>query len=675
MVQRANRHNALKTSLFGLLLPILVAVPISAGAARYDIIQTKPFGLLEMDGRVRIGYLFDERGNDSGLSSTSSSEATWEEEFFLTTKSFIYHPGLLNIVLGGGPVFVQQQAEDGNGSGSRTDTLFNIQSRLNFLDIKSYPVSVYYDKSHPSITRGSTTRFIVPNERYGISSGLQSLFANSTTLNFNAYKHSANGSGEGYSVDDEIEQAVFTAYTSYRQTDSIQFKYDRWDQESASGSPGRPINRSDEKRRIAEFRLENFFGDDKRISISQLLTRLRREITTTQASTLEDYRYRGNMKWRHDEKTNSSIRLGYVDSQRSSSLSKSRNAAYSVSKILGNGVSVGGGASYATSKNVGFERRNTGLQGRVSYRYETIVGPLSLSASMRKASVDQESVVSDIEVFDEAITLTGTNPVDLANEFVVEGSVTIRNFTNTQDYIEGIDYRVFSTGSVTTIQRLLGGEIADGETVLVDYRYATSGTAKYDTTDLGASANIALGRYLNAYTRYDTSDTDVISGELTNQVNNRDRFEAGVNVRNRPIDGWSVTGDYRYINQQDDLAPFTSNVISVGLAKRFWGRISVSISAGYLQSDYENSDEDDDQASYGLGLSGSPFRGANLNYDVAYVEDVGGTLARKSLRHRVNFQWGFRMVRVTLTGSFSDDELGTSANFDDRVSLEMTRYF
>jgi hypothetical protein len=583
--------------------------------------------------------------------------------------------GLFEYCAGGGPVFVQQQAEAGSEKGSRTDTLFNIQSRLNFLDIKNYPVSVYYDKSHPTITRGSTTRFIVPSERYGVSGALRSLFANSTSLNFNAYKHSAKGSGEGFSVDDEVEQAVFTAYTSYRQTDSIQFKYDRWDQASATGSPGRPINRSDEKRRISEVRLENFFGEEKQISIFQSLSKLRRDITTEQASTLEDYRYRGSMKWKHDEKTNSSIRLGYKDSQRSSALSKSRNAGYSISRILGYGVSVGGGANYATSKNVGFERRDTGLQGRVHYRYETIVGPLSLSASMRKASVDQESVVSDIEVFDEAIALAGTTPTDLANEFIVEGSVTVRNITNTQNYIEGIDYRLFTTGSVTSIQRLIGGDIADGETVLVDYRYATSGTAKYDTTDLGASANIALGRYLNAHMRYDTSDTDVLSGELTNRINNRDRFEAGVNVRNRPIEGWAVTGSYRYIDQQDDLAPFTSNVISASLAKRLWGRISVSVSAGYVQSDYENSDEDDDQATYGLGIGGSPFRGANVDYDVAYVEDVGGTLARKSLRQRVNFQWGFRRVRVILTGSFSDDELGTSVNTDNHVALQITRDF
>ena len=675
MAQWANRQRVSRKCLFSLLLPALVAVPIAAVAERFEVIETKPFGLIELDGRVRIGYLFDRRGGDSASINANSSQASWEEEFFLRTKSFVYHPGLLNMVFAGGPVFVQQQFESGGENTSSGDTLFNFQSRLNFLDIKNYPVSVYYDKSHPSVTRGSAARFIVPNERYGVSGGIRRLFANSTSMNFDAYRHSAKGAGSGYSVDDEIDQAVFLTSTSYRRRDSIQFRYDRWDQDSATGGPGRPIHRSSEARRISEFRLQNYFGDDQQINVSQYLARQRREIANAKTSTLDDRRYRGNVKWYQSEKTNSSFRLNYVDSQRSSESSKSRGAGYSVSRMFGFGATVSAGANYSRSNSVGFMRRDKGLRGAVHYRYETIVGPLSVNASLRKASVDQESTVSDIAVFDEAILLAGTTPTDLVNEFVVQGAVLVRNFTNTQNYVEGIDYRLFVTGSVTSIQRLIGGDIADGETVLVDYRYATSGTAQFDTTDLGLSANVTLLKNMNAYVRYDASDTDVISGELTNRINNRDRFEAGVNVRNRPIDGWAVTGDYRYVNQQDDLAPFASNAINVQLAKRFWGRLSLSVSAGYVQSDFENSDEDEDLVTYGLGIGGNPFRGASIGYDVSYLEDVGGTLTRKMLRQRLNFHWGFRMVHVRLTGNFADDELGTSASIDNRVTLQITRDF
>ena len=111
-------------------------MPITAAASRYDVIQTRPFGLLSMGGRIKIGYFFDERINESASVSSKDSTVLWEEELFLRTKSFVYHPGFLNIELGGGPVFVQEQIESGSEDGSSTDTLFNIYSRLNFLEIK-----------------------------------------------------------------------------------------------------------------------------------------------------------------------------------------------------------------------------------------------------------------------------------------------------------------------------------------------------------------------------------------------------------------------------------------------------------------------------------------------------------------------------------------------------------
>jgi hypothetical protein len=111
------------------------------------------------------------------------------------------------------------------------------------------------------------------------------------------------------------------------------------------------------------------------------------------------------------------------------------------------------------------------------------------------------------------------------------------------------------------------------------------------------------------------------------------------------------------------------------LTKNFWGRLSVSVSAGVTRTDYEVSDEDIDQKSYTLGLGGSPFRRASINYYVAYLEDVGGTVPRKQLRHRLNFQWAYRMMRVTLFGEFSDDELGTTARTTNRVTLQIVREF
>jgi hypothetical protein len=302
-------------------------------------------------------------------------------------------------------------------------------------------------------------------------------------------------------------------------------------------------------------------------------------------------------------------------------------------------------------------------------------GSLTLGATVRKSRTDQESTASDIPVFDEAIVLSGTTPVDLAQEFVVPGSVVVRNVTNTQTYVEGSDYRLIQTGSITSIQRLIDGNIADGETVLVDYRYATSGTAEFDTLNSGISASIGFMENLVAFVRYNVTDTRVLSGELTNRVNDRDRVEFGLNARNRALDGWMLSGQYRHAEQDEDISPFVTDSIDISLAKNFWGRLNMSLSAGVTRTDYEFSDEDIDQRIYTLGIGGNPFRRATINYYVAYLDDVGGTVPRTQLRHRLNLQWAYRMMRITLLGQFSDDELGTTERTDNRVTLQIVREF
>ena len=180
---------------------------------------------------------------------------------------------------------------------------------------------------------------------------------------------------------------------------------------------------------------------------------------------------------------------------------------------------------------------------------------------------------------------------------------------------------------------------------------------------------------LDAYVRYGFLDTDVRSGELTNRVNDRDRLEYGLNMRNRTLDGWVLSGYYRHVQQDENISPFVSDAVGVDLAKSFWGRLNVSASAGLTRSDYEFSDEDVNLRSYTLGLGARPLRRVLVNYHVAYLEDDGGTIPRKQLRQRLNVEWAYRMMRVTLFGQYSDDEFGTTTRTDNRVVLQITREF
>lgn len=69
----------------------------------------------------------------------------------------------------------------------------------------------------------------------------------------------------------------------------------------------------------------------------------------------------------------------------------------------------------------------------------------------------------------EAVTLIGTTAVNLQKANLVSGSVRVTDVLGTTVYTEGTDYTINYTNG--TITRVGTGGIADGQTVIVRYRY------------------------------------------------------------------------------------------------------------------------------------------------------------------------------------------------------------
>jgi len=88
---------------------LILVSPAVCVAEYHEVDDIKPFGLIDVSGHVRVGYLFDDRERGASSEKSFEQQSSWEEEIFVLTRSFIYHPGFLSMDLGGGPVFVQQQ--------------------------------------------------------------------------------------------------------------------------------------------------------------------------------------------------------------------------------------------------------------------------------------------------------------------------------------------------------------------------------------------------------------------------------------------------------------------------------------------------------------------------------------------------------------------------------------
>lgn len=654
---------------------LILVSPAVCVAEYHEVDDIKPFGLIDVSGHVRVGYLFDDRERGASSEKSFEQQSSWEEEIFVLTRSFIYHPGFLNMDLGGGPVFVQQQFDTNVDSATNDDVLFNFLGRLNLLELKSYPLSVYYERTHPSVTTSRSGRFLVQNDVYGVSGNISGLLRDRTSARYAITRRDAAGSGLGSVVDTSAETRTFALESRYRNADSIEFRYDKLEQESASGSAGLPIVRSELGQEIAEIQANNVFGADEQFRVSQRLRRMEQENVTTFVSKLDDRVYNGNVKWQYSGDGHAFFNLRDATSKRDSSRQDFTDLELGASEQFTKRTFGRASVAHSAVDQTGFTRDRSSVRGSAEYSRDTGFGGFGMSGSVRAERNDQESTADEIDVFDEPLLLLGTTPVDLRNEFVVPGSVVVRNADKTQTYLEGLDYRLIVTGSVTAVQRLVNSGITDGETVLVDYSYSTSGTAQFDTFGSGIAFRADFLQTFRAHVRYNWQDSRIREGELTNPLNDGEILEFGVGASNQFLDNWTLDAQYRHLQQDLETSPFVSDQVDISVTTSLWGTLSVTLAGGMNETDYENSDEDVSQVSYRIGLRGLVFRRSYFAYDAFLLDDTGGSLARKQFRHRLHFRWSYRQMRFDLRATLSEDELGVSERNNTTVTAQLTRVF
>ena len=646
-----------------------------ASAENHTVDDIAPFRLTSVDGHLTARYLLDDQEYGSTASEDSFVDrTTWETELFLGTKSYVYHPGFLNMDIGGGPLLVQQTYDSNGGTNDNGETLFNFLGRLNFLDLKNYPFSVFYERSHPSITTGISGRFLTEQDRYGFAGKLHDLWSGSN-FRVDLVRWDINGSGFGNIVDEDTEDNTVTFVQDYRSQDRIELKHHWSRRDSTSGSLGLPIQQAIITLDDSEVRATNAFGRDGNFIFSQFFRQLNQKTETLSVSELENRIYAANGRWNLSEASGVLLRYNLNDVDRVGSNSRSQDIDMRYTREASEYLSYDAGLEFTRLEQIGFNQDVAGARGSFSYSRPFGAGTLGFAGGLRMDRTDQASESDTIQVFDEPVILTGTTQVALANDFVISGSVVVSNATQTQTYVEDLDYRLIVIGSTTLVQRLIDGNITDGELVLVDYRYQTSGTAEFDT--LGSNLSVTLGflEHFTAFSRLTRRDSSVSSGQLTVPLNDLQSIEIGATMNLPLVIGWTIEGQIRHVDQDEEISPYVRDSVDIGLTGSLPGSLKMRLSGGLTQVDFENSVEDVDQVNYGLVVSGRLFRRLQFDLGSRYLLDTGGTLERRQLQHRLNLQWVYRQVRFALRAQLSDETLGASDRRYTQVTAFVTRAF
>ncbi len=133
-------------------------------------------------------------------------------------------------------------------------------------------------------------------------------------------------------------------------------------------------------------------------------------------------------------------------------------------------------------------------------------------------------------ILDEAHTFRDPFALILRNRNVVPTSIVVTDTTNRRFYRIGMDYAVFRQGNVTRVHRVRTGQIADGNTVLIDYQIRTPTDGQLDTVRVDCSLEQRFTGGLTPYYRfsYRNQEDDVSIGFLQ-RADRTDHHRMGVN--------------------------------------------------------------------------------------------------------------------------------------------------
>lgn len=162
-----------------------------------------------------------------------------------------------------------------------------------------------------------------------------------------------------------------------------------------------------------------------------------------------------------------------------------------------------------------------------------------------------------INILDTPRIFPDALPITLSGPNILPTSVVVTNLAGTRRFVEGIDYRQNSFPDRIELRRLVGGLIAENETVLIDYALGPEAAATIDTfvVTLVGRYTVEEGRLagLSPYAEYRDISQTISPSTPTRIPFDVRAFRGGVDYR---VGGFTFNGEYE--RQESSISPFNA---------------------------------------------------------------------------------------------------------------------
>ena len=269
---------------------------------------------------------------------------------------------------------------------------------------------------------------------------------------------------------------------------------------------------------------------------------------------------------------------------------------------------------------------------------------------------DRLSTAPQVLVFGESHTLSGLTASELRNEYAVSSTVAVFSLTRSRKYTLDLDYRIVVIGSRTRIERLPGGDITEGEEVLVDYAFATTGTFRYSVLDRAFEARADISSLLGLRVHFHNAPRRLLEGTPTQPLNSRRSRLYGARAR-LPLGRVRVEAQGEYEDQDEEIAPFRRSSYSLFFQIPIGSASNIALSGRRVLQENLKSTEDVDLTGFTFRLDSRTLARTRLTADASYEQDFGGSLMRQTWLGTLLAEWRFRNLSVRAEGRFRRERL------------------
>lgn len=630
------------------------------------------FQLTGVDGYASMRYLDDQsvtrQGDQDGASRSALKQADWRTEIFMMTQSYVYHPNFLTLDIGGGPVLQLGELAMDQGTTRSRGALYNLVGRASFLRGKPVNGSLFYEHLNPVLSISPGQILNQENTRYGFDLSAAAVPA---PLRVEFTRSESNGRGDDRVMNDRFDQLNLKLARTFDNLGAIHVQYQASRQESQSGSANLPIHSASSASQGLDVDTRLQFGADGQHELVNLVSLSRRRYVVGAEALQEeaDLNLLLDLRLKHSEELASFGTYHYRNNDNGERTAISQSAASGSTWSPSKDLELSVGARAEDNRATRFAMHTGGLDGSVRYQQALPVGTLQTSYGVRYDQRSQRARAPEASVIGERVGLIGTSVSALSLSHVVAGSIVVSNLTRSQTYIENLDYTVSTVGQRTRLQRLIGGNILDGEEVLVDYAYDLGGTFAYAQTDQNLNVNWALSPQVSVYLREFHSSAELVSGSPTFPLNDIRSHLQGVRA-DFPFKAgilFSAGGSLEREQVVERIAPLQRETADLYLQteEALFDLGNFGLSLRHMTLDYDNSAQDMDLQGYGLRFSTRRF-GADVSATRNYECDSGGPVARHRWNDAINVQW--RERKLTMTARLARGR-ETQGSFERRHTL------